>query len=323
LGDLSFSTPAGALVAVGGVLPLAALLLVELRARRARSVLGLAPPRTRIPLAVPIAFVLVAALLGLTAAQPTFAGSRKQVRVSRGEVLIVLDTSRSMLASRSADGATRFDRATRAVRRIRRELPGVRVGLASLTDRLLPHLLPTANQEDFALTLDRAVGVNRPPPLYPSNRATTFTALSIAVTGNLFTAPEGERVAVVLTDGEGQTKDARDLASLMPKEGRPRFLFVQFWSPDERVFTRGAAEPGYEPDRESPAQLEAVAAAVGGRAYSEDEVGAVIRAIRAAVPAERSKKISVGPPRTVALAPFSAAAMLFPLGFVLWRRNRA
>ena len=67
---LTFLTPLGALLAVGAVLPLGALLVYERRARRVRAVLGLdAPPgRSLLPKAVAVALVPV--LLGLALAQP-------------------------------------------------------------------------------------------------------------------------------------------------------------------------------------------------------------------------------------------------------------
>ena len=59
------------------------------------------------------------------------------------EVVVVLDTSRSMLASASPGAPTRFERAVGFGAALRSRVGDVPFGLASFTDRVLPHLFPT------------------------------------------------------------------------------------------------------------------------------------------------------------------------------------
>ena len=80
------------------------------------------------------------------------------------DVFIVIDTSRSMLAATAAGAPTRFERATAIAKRLRDATPTAAVGIASLTDRVLPHLFPTEDRAEFDVTLRDAIAVQRPPP---------------------------------------------------------------------------------------------------------------------------------------------------------------
>src|SRR5205814_1732724 len=106
---LAFLSPLVALVAVGVVLPLAALAVAERRARRARALLGLAPPSLARRAAPVAALALVAGLVGLAATQPVIRTVREQRVRTDAQAVFVVDTSRSMLASARAGGETRFD----------------------------------------------------------------------------------------------------------------------------------------------------------------------------------------------------------------------
>ena len=96
--SITFLSPLGALLALGALVPLVAVLLARRRANRVRGVVGLARPRVRrviVPLA---AVVLTGTLLGAAAAQPVLERtSTRNVRTD-AEVFFVLDVSRSMLA---------------------------------------------------------------------------------------------------------------------------------------------------------------------------------------------------------------------------------
>ena len=155
---LTFLSPLAALVALGALLPLVALVLAERRAARARSLLRLEPPGIA-EQAVPAAgIVLTAILLGLAAAQPVVRSIDERRVRDDAQALFVVDTSRSMLAASSPDAATRFDRARAAAQRLRTSLPEVPTGLASLTDRMLPVVLPTPDGRVFS---SRAPGLTR------------------------------------------------------------------------------------------------------------------------------------------------------------------
>src|SRR4029077_1192606 len=95
------------------------------------------------------ALVLAITLLGLAAAQPVVASPHRSTVRRDADVFVVLDTSRSMLASRAPATPTRFDRARAIARGLDKALPAAAVGIASMTDRVLPHLFPTVNRADF------------------------------------------------------------------------------------------------------------------------------------------------------------------------------
>ena len=69
-----------------------------------------------------------------------------------------------MLARVGAGAPTRFERATAIAGTLRDAIPTAAVGIASLTDRVLPHVFPTQDRADFDVTLREAIAVQRPPP---------------------------------------------------------------------------------------------------------------------------------------------------------------
>ncbi len=170
--EITFLAPLAGAIAVLGVIPLVASLGVILRATRVRSRLGLNSPTRRSRLPVLTALVVVPLLVGLAAADPVVArGHVREIRVG-AEVLFVVDTSRSMLARPSERAPTRLARAKESALALRSSLDDVRVGLASITDRTLPYLLPSADPDVFASVLARSIAIDAPPPsgLYESPR---------------------------------------------------------------------------------------------------------------------------------------------------------
>jgi hypothetical protein len=322
--DVSFASPSGALVVVAVLLPLAALVLLERRADGIRRVLGLGRPPRRTVVPVAVALVLVAALVAVAAAQPLVTrGGEQQVR-SDAEVYLVFDTSRSMLAASSAGGRTRFDRARAEATRLRNAFLDVPVGVASLTDRLLPHLFPTPNVGAFNATLDRAVAVDRPPPRDVRERATSYIALADAPTWNFFSEDALRRVLVVFTDGEGQTGDAPGLRAALVGQPRMEALFVHVWDEDEQVFGRdGRAEPDYTTDPGSRELLAGVAGVANGAVFDEDDEGGLEADLRRRLGEGERRAAPLTVRRPKPLAPYAVAMAFLPLGFLLWRRNRA
>ena len=322
LAELAFASPLGALIALAGLFPLAGLLLARGRARRVRRRLGLCEPGARSRL-LPVAGVAgAAALLGAAAAQPVVAHSGRQLSRTDAEAYIVIDTSRSMLASRGRSGRARLDRAKAAAAAIRDALPTVPVGLASMTDRVLPHLFPSVDGKVFKTTLERAIGIERPPPSagFLTN-VTRLDAIGEVMHYTFFSDLSTKRLLVVITDAESlpvsTAKVVRDLA------GPPRVqtVFVHVWDPRERVYTRGLEEPQYRPDRTSAATLRSLAAATGGSAFTEREVGDAAAAARVA--AGQGPSVAHGTRRTqLALAPWLALGAVLPIALLLWRRDR-
>lgn len=317
--DVKFLTPAAGLVALLVVVPLVVMVLTERRVGEVRRALRLPEPRASRPIAA-IALLVLAALLGLGAAQPAIDTTEDRLARTDAEILVVFDTSRSMLAAGSADGDTRFERAQGAAVRLRNQLPEIPVGLVSLTDRVLPHLLPTVNRTAFATTVVRTMGVNRPPPLQRSNRvASTFDALRGLPTRNFFAPQANKRVVVLLTDGESRVFNPRRMQAAF--RTRAHLLAIRFWKPGERVFRAdGAPEPQYRADPASAQNVQTLAQAAGGRAFEEDELDAVADEVRRVVGKGEATPVGEDSSRT-SLAPYLFLGAFVPLGFLLWRRN--
>jgi hypothetical protein len=307
---IDFLTPEAALVGAAVVAPLAAWAIGERRAARARATLRLPAPAGR-SWWVPAALAATLGLLALAAAQPVVSAAAGHARERTGEVFVVVDTSESMRAG----SPTRFSRAVDAAERIGAALDGVRVGLASDTDRVLPHLFPTADQADFRTTLRRAIGVDRPPPGRRYREATGFDALSALATAKFFKGP-GPRVVVLLTDGESRSFSAQALARAYARH-HLRLVIVRFWGLGDRI----AGDPGYTADPSSAAEDDALARALGTQIYGEREVDDAIREVERALGPSRPVPAPKGASTARPLAPYAMLAALLPLGLLVWRRN--
>jgi hypothetical protein len=320
--ELLFLSPKGALIALGIVVPLAVLVLVARRGSRLRAALAV-PRASRWRLAVPVlAAAAIAGLFGVAAAQPV-AESETPLEVrTDAEAYVVIDVSRSMLA-RSGPGETmRLGRAKAAAVKLRGALPEIPVGVASLTDRTLPHLFPSADADAFRATVALALDIEQPPPR--SSFITTATSLDslAAVSTQRFFSPQAQkRVVVVLTDGETQGINEARLARVWRRSPGVNVVFVQFWSRDERVFNRGLPEPQYRPDPAARSDLDRLASATGATVFEETELDAVTDRVRSAL--ERGPVVTEGVRKTrLALAPYLLAFAILPLGVLLWRRDR-
>jgi hypothetical protein len=319
--DVSLLTPLGLLLAVVVAVPLVALRFVRRRAGGVRRLIGLPGPSRRSRIATVAALAACGALLGLAAAQPRIEWtSTREVRTD-AEAIVVLDTSRSMLARESAGATIRYHRARAAALRFRDALSDVPVGIATLTDRVLPHLFPSANADVFEATLTRSIGVDRPPPQgHFISTATRLESLTSIVERRFFSPEARHRAVVVITDGESVPASGARLAAAF---GRPPGLgavFVHVWASDERVYAGGQVEPQYSPDPRARSILEAVSGAVGGDVYGEDDLDEAIAKARELVgdgdlapQGERRNRI--------ALAPYLAGAVFLPLALLLWRRD--
>ncbi len=320
--SLSILTPLGLLLAAGLVIPLAAMLRARRKAGLVRDALGVEPPRRR-ALGVPVAALVAgAALLGLAAAQPVFEWTEDQRVRTDAEAFVVVDVSRSMLAQADQDTPMRLERAKAAALALRTSLADVPVGIASMTDRVLPHVFPTTDQPVFESTLERAIAIEKPPPR--SSFALGATSLSALATlrGLRFYRPDSkQRLAIVLTDGESQPVANARLGGLFRRDPAIDVVFVQFWGEGERVFSRGVPEPQYRPDPAARPTLDRLAASTNGAVYSEAQLGAAS--------AKARELLGSGPTVVhgeeagqLALAPYLAAAAMLPFGLLLWRRDR-
>jgi hypothetical protein len=319
--ELSFLSPAAGVVALAAALPLALLLVGERRTRRIRAALRLAPPARTGRGVLVTSVVAVPALLGLGAMQPVVDRSTEHVTRTDAEIFFVIDVSRSMIASRTPTSRTRLDRARAAALRVRGQLGQVPAGVATMTDRLLPHLFPTPDGEVFAATVERSVGIDQPPPVNWNRTATTLGALSSLATRNYFTREVTRRVAIVFTDAESRAFATDTIGALFRRKPRVLPLFVRVGSADERVYTlQGDLEEAYRPVPAAAATIQALAAATGGEAFAESELGRVVDAAKRAVGSGRTE-VRGNERNKLALAPYTVALAFLPLGLLLWRRN--
>src|SRR5207247_8423161 len=124
----------------------------------------------------------------------------------------------------------------------------------TLTDRALPNLFPTTDTGLFRLTMERAVGIEQPPPTLNAIVSTNLggiqpnnnTGVGALGTQNFFDRLARKRVVVLLTDGESRGFDAGPVAKQLGTNPGVRLVIIHVWSSDERVFgDDGKPEKGY------------------------------------------------------------------------------
>jgi hypothetical protein len=272
---MTFLTPLGAFAAFAALIPLIAAAQGRIRAAAVARRLGLGPssrwsigPRSAVAAAA-------VALLGLAAAQPVVSAKTDVPTRNDVAVLFVLDTSRSMAASLTRTSPTRLTRAVVAAVALRAAIPEVPAGVATLTDRVLPDLLPVTDVAGFDAVLRRAVGIEDPPPITQAAVATSYAALDDIATGNYFAPRVTRRVIVLLTDGESNPFDPSRLTRQLGIRAGDRFLAIRFWNQNEAVFDAdGQREPGYHADPTGRVLLAELARALGGRSFDEGQSNA-------------------------------------------------
>jgi hypothetical protein len=318
---LAFLTPLGALLGALAVVPLGVHVLRRRRAARIRATLGLAPPGFGSHAPLVLALAAVPALLGLAAAQPVLESDRVRPERTGAEAWVVLDTSRSMLASAHSGSATRFERAQELTLRLAEGLPEIPLGLASMTDRVLPHVFPTTDVRVVASAVRESMGVERPGPTISLSGAPTTTLDSLASIPklNYFSPSARKRLLVVLTDGETRPLE-QDLSAAFARRPRIATIFVRVREQGEQVFTGGVPEDAYQALEGGGAALEQVASQVGGRVLGEGDAAALVEAAREALGTGPTRQRIIEGERR-ALMPWVALAAALPLGLVLLRRN--
>jgi VWA domain-containing protein len=318
---IEFLTPLGWLVAAAVVLPVAAAAARARRERRVRRVLGLLAPSHRLRLLTLGPAVLALALLAAATARPAIRTGGSHLLRTDAQVFFVIDVSRSMLAARTPTGATRFERALDAAELVRARLADVPAGIASLTDRPLPHLFPTGDRDAFTAALHRAIGIQRPPPeaLGGAPVATSFDSLAQLASAGYFPDGAKRRLAVLLSDGESAAYMPETLATELRAE-RVGLVVVRFWHTDERVYGRRGKPERYRPSPASILPLRQLAALTSGRrVFGEDDLRAIVKAARAWL--GRGPAVVAGRPRRVELTPYAVLASVVPVAFLLRRRD--
>jgi hypothetical protein len=316
---VSFLTPLDALFVLAAAVPLGALLLTERRAATVRQLLRLAAPGRRALVPVVASLVLLPALVAVAAAQPVVVRERVISERADAQVFVLFDTSTSMRASAGPGRPTRLARAKRLALRLQAKLEDVPMGIASMTDRSLPNLMPTTDRTLFERTVFQSVAVDRPPPSQQyKTRATTFSALVPLVESHFFSQGVQRRLLVVFTDGES-TRISPLLRITLHRRVTP--VLVHVWQPGERIYTNGRADPKYASDPSSTAALNELAKIAGApHSFEERDFGAVAQAARDAV-GRAGTRTRVDSYARVALAPWFVLGGVVPLGFLFWRRN--
>jgi hypothetical protein len=318
--NVTFGSPSAALVGLIVIVPLLAIVIRMRREGRFLRSVGLSSPRRLVRAISPAAVVAIVGLLALAAARPALTRTEPVSQRRDAQAFVAFDISRSMLASRGPRQPTRFARAIDFALHFRELVGEVPVGVVSFTDRPLPHLFPTIDQQTFALVLKRALGIERPPPQQRETVATNFGRLAQFGAANYFSPRARRRLVVVLTDGESSLFDSR-IVSYALRSHHIRLVLVRFWRRDERIYDAlGRMERGYVPSNTSQPELTSLAALAGGSPiYSERDLDAVVARARAVL--GDGPKVTVGRrPRPLPLAPYLVLAAAAPLGFLLARR---
>ena len=316
--EITLLTPAGLAVALVALVPLAALALTEVRARRVRRALMLVRPSRLSTALLALAIVLAGLLVGGAAAQPVLERGTTLHERTDVNAYVIIDTTRSMLAAEGRRSATRLARSRAIANELRDAIPEVKVGVASLTDRVLPHLFPTMNVDVFRATVVNSIGIERPPPARRRHNSTLLTSLEQLGAQGFFPATPERRLVVVLSDFETDPFPIAKLGAQLNRQ-RLELLLVHVWDGEERILG-GVGDAGYRPDPKSAETHDGLARAAAGTAYGEDEVEAVARDLRRRLGDGPRKPLWQEHSRTE-LAPWLSLAALLPLGFVLYRRN--
>jgi hypothetical protein len=293
---------------------------MELRSRRLRRLFSLRTPRRRELVAAAVALALVPALVGVAAAQPVVIHRQAVTERVDAQVYIVFDTSLSMSARTGPHGPTRLARAKREAEALIPQLGNIPVGIATLTDRVLPSLLPTTGVPLVLRTVNQSVRIDEPPPsLRYHGRASTLESLAELEGDRIFPPGVEHPMLVVFTDGEEKAPPPFTGLSYAQQFAIPPF-FVHVWAPTERHYVDGRIDPNYLPDPTSSSILAHVAALSHGRVFREGDVGGVLAAIRAKAGSKPSTTTLLGF-RRVALGQWFLLGGVVPLAFLFWRRN--
>ncbi|MBV8065215.1 MAG: VWA domain-containing protein [Actinobacteria bacterium] len=316
---VSFLTPLAGVFAVAIAAPLAALLFTERRSEHVRKVLGLRGPGRRAFVPVVIAIALLPALVAVAAAQPVVVRQHAVKQRGDAQAIFVIDTSLSMQAQLAPGQPTRIMRARRLARLLAASLPDVPVGLAGMTDRVLPFLMPTTDPTLLRRTLVQSVGIDEPPPSqqYNHDRATNLQALIPVLNAHFFSTAVAHKLLVVFTDGEASS-DLTLLGYGVNRQIKP--IFVHVWERGERIYHHGKPDPYYVEDPASTHTLEHAAAVTGGYSYGENELATIESRARRLVGSGTLESQTDAYAR-IALAPWVALGGVLPLGFLLYRRN--
>jgi len=317
---LELLSPLGGLLVLGVAVPLGALFFVERRVQRLREILRLERPDLRSRLPIVVCLIAIPALLAIALSQPVLRFTGVHSVRTDAEVFYVFDVSRSMSAAPTARGTRRIERAVDVAEKVHQRLASIPSGVATLTDRVLPSLFPTGNDEVFTASLQDALTILQPPPRGYDKVGTLFAAVDTLGSGTFYSRTVKHRVAIVLTDGESRPFDVSELRQTLAVGPQADFVIVRIWSARDRVWIDKTPVADYRADPTSERRTDDLARATGGEIFSPGDtdgiVGAVRRSVGSGPEIERGQLL-----RVVGLGQWFALAALLPLGYLLWRRN--
>jgi hypothetical protein len=294
---------------------------MERRTRRLRRLFSLAEPRRRELATSAVALATLPALVAVAATQPVVIHKRAFTQRVDAQVFVVFDTSLSMRARSSPDSPTRLQRAEREAEALVPKLGEIPVGIATITDRLLPNLMPTTNAGLVMRTIHESVRIDEPPAgIHYQGRASSFDALLPLEEDRFFPPGVTHPILVIFTDGEerppvpGLSYDSTAEQLTIPP------FFVHVWAPGEHVYFHGRVARNYQSDPTSEQVLTHFARLTRGKVLREGDVGGLLDAIRGEAGSKPARTMILGYAR-IPLGQWFLLAGVFPLGFLFWRRN--
>lgn len=317
---ISFLTPLAGLFALTAAIPLAALAVMRRRTLRLGRLFSLGTPGRRELVTAALALALLPALVAVAAAQPVVIHAKAFTERLDAQVFIVFDTSLSMKARGGLDAPTRLTRAKEEARALIPRLGDLPVGVATMTDRVLPELMPTTTAALALRTVNQSVQIDEPPPgLKYQGRASTLQALVPIVGDRLFPPGVKHPILVILTDGEMRTPPPFTGDSFAQQVTIPP-LFVHVWAPTDHIYSQGQINQNYQPDPASAQTLAHFSSLTHGHVFREGDVGGLLDLIHAEAGSRPATTQLLGFSR-VPLGPWFLLAGVVPLGFLFWRRN--
>ena len=185
------------------------------------------------------------------------------------------------MLAREASGAIRYHRARHAALRFREELAEVPFGIATMTDRVLPHLFPSVNEDAFLRRWrDRSASTGRRRRATSSRRRPGWSRSSRSRSAATSRRPRGTGLLVVLTDGESVPVSGARLAAASAGL-RASIPSSCTCGRATSACMRGArSSPSTAPTRAPARSSRAVAGAVGGEVYGENDLDDAIAKAR-------------------------------------------
>ena len=220
-----------------------------------------------------VALALLPALVAVAAAQPVVIHAKAFTERLDAQVFLVFDTSLSMKARSAPDAPTRLTRAKQEATALIPHLGDLPVGVATMTDRVLPNLMPTTTTALALRTVNESVRIDEPPPsLRYHGRASTLEALVPVIGDRLFPPGVKHPILVIFTDGEMKAPPPFSGYSFAQQVTIPP-LFVHVWSPTDHIYSQGRVDPAYQPDPTSTQTLTHFASLTHGHVLREGDVG--------------------------------------------------